>query len=242
MNKAVTWARLLFAAALKNPALWAADLILLLFLLILRGTVLPYGENRLVAVYGGGEGVSSLLSKEDTLFEFRQASSEEEARELVLSGRADCGFIFRENEPVTYLYSRYTIKGKAAKETVFCHFYPERVRESLLSSAEEVFGRGDEALLEELEEGYDAYLVSGLTFAPELLGGDAFRQRALPGTELYPLLQGFLYLLALAVMMKNRGKAFASCLYPLQRALFYSLTLLSKGLVLALPFLLLSFI
>ncbi len=238
---ALVWARVIFLSAIRRPALWAADLLLLLFFLILQGTLLPYAENTEVVLWGDAPQAEALSAKQDSVFHFRFASDEAEAESLVASGRADCGFLFPDEagKQVIFLYSQFTGKGAAAMETVFSVLYPDIVEKSLKNEAETVFGRQDEAFLQELEERYGNWLASGLTFSVEFLSEGSIEKTG-EGTISLPLpVMLLLYGAVLLLFVTPAAKSpFARHLYPSARRLFLLLTVLADGALLSLPFLL----
>ena len=247
-RKYLTWARILLVSALKNKALWIADLLMLLFLLTAAGTMLPYAENCDIALYSADKDLTlyQRLLDSDSIYHFVETASEEEFYSLVRSGRADCGFYLEaDNEagegcvktPILFVSSRFTTKGAAAKERVFSEYYKEKAEALLLENREEVFGKEQGSEIEEqLMRGYESYLGSDRVFSVEFAGGEHEIGEQKPVSLALPVFALILFLLALTVFgLRADGVHFAKYLSLPQRMLFLGLQTVCRGVVLMLP-------
>ncbi len=244
----LTWAKILLAAALRNKALWIADLLMLLFLLTAAGTMLPYAENCDIALYSENRELAlyQRLLSSDSIYHFTEVSSAEELYSLVRSGRADCGFLVeQDNEalehrakpPILFVSSRFTTKGAAAKERVFSECYKEEAEALLLENREKVFGREHAKEIEAaLKQGYEGYLGSDRVFSVEFMGDAPGAGDREGGSFVLPVFAVMLFLLAMTVFgLRGDGVYFAKYLILSQRLLFLVLQTVCRGLVLMLP-------
>ncbi len=152
-----------------------------------RGAEKESGGSIAIALYTGGdafnEQVADALGKDAQSFSFYRCGSEEELRNDVASGRAECGYCFPEGlkerldagdykRAIRAVTSPSTVASGIASESVYAGLFSVYGRELLrqyavsgqaFAGARELFLA--ERIWEELEPLYDKNLKNGSTFA-----------------------------------------------------------------------------
>lgn len=197
MSKTGLW----FFLSLKRQMRRVFFLALLLFLpaglWCFRAAGEDGSEQVKVALYAGESGWNRKVAEEllaDTgSFGFYMSGSEEELREDVKAGRAECGYIFPEDlqermetgnykRSIVLVSSPSTTAGKLSTEIVFSGLFTVWGRELLQAYAGEGEPfRGERDVWEQLEPLYDRYLKNGSTFAFQYVtsGGSALEEPTL---------------------------------------------------------------
>ena len=132
MEKIIVRYLIFLKSAFKDRLMWL-NLILMLCLAVLFSGVVTFDKDTTrVMIYGESDAAAEVMEKLTSLpsvFNFERADSVYELEENVRSGSAECGFIFNdgfekyfsggEDGGVIFAASPFTVKGIAAKETVF---------------------------------------------------------------------------------------------------------------------------
>ena len=172
---------------LKKPLFLLLLISLPLGMRAFRGAEKESGGSIAIALYTGGdafnEQVADALGKDAQSFSFYRCGSEEELRNDVASGRAECGYCFPEGlkerldagdykRAIRAVTSPSTVASGIASESVYAGLFSVYGRELLrqyavsgqaFAGARELFPA--ERIWEELEPLYDKYLRNGSTFA-----------------------------------------------------------------------------
>ncbi len=172
---------------LKKPLFLLLFISLPLGMRAFRGAEKESGGSIAIALYTGGdafnEQVADALGKDAQSFSFYRCGSEEELRNDVASGRAECGYCFPEGlkerldagdykRAIRAVTSPSTVVSGIASESVYAGLFSVYGRELLrqyavsgqaFAGARELFLA--ERIWEELEPLYDKNLKNGSTFA-----------------------------------------------------------------------------
>ncbi len=224
----------------RKKAYWLQTAAMVLVLAVFSMISVPDGKNVAVGIYCGesslAKDVLRTLESRESIFEFREYDSEERLYRDVTAGKAECGFLFREDfdrraksgnqeESVTYICTPFTVKGEVARETVYAAWLRIYSGQMLTNSEENIFGNVQEermaALLEknhDFQEGEEVFRLE--TEALEA-GGHAQRQGAMEETtenRAYPV-QGTAGLLVFLMMYLAYGRKFEAKGNAVEKAL-----------------------
>lgn len=189
---------------LKHRICWLQILFLVLLLLVIGGIHVPDAKNSRIGLTGVTSGITQtvadrLLQKSD-VYQFTTYEDTEQLEEAVRSGELECGFVFAEDfekqyekgsfeDSITYVYTPFTTKGMAVKETVYgtvLELYGEKL---LQQNQETIVGQSSEEASTMLAERYEYYLNSDAIFHTEVIyvetdaGMESDLRRAEPGSD-----------------------------------------------------------
>lgn len=193
--------RLLFKAQLKRIETWLSVAMILAVTGIFASMNLPDSDNLTVMVYCDdgkflGDFVK-LLEDSDSIYFFKQASSEEELKSAVTSGKAECGFVISEDyeqsfkkqkqkDVVTYYCSSFTTKGEVAKETVYLALFKVQSEIYLENNMDELYVNPSKDISGALSDTQRMYLEGDSLFRIEECYIETDREQ----TDVDSLLQG----------------------------------------------------
>ncbi len=267
MEKTAVRFFLLIKRSVKNGTVLSAVILMVLFTILFAAVRPPERESTRVLLYGSDPAAKELireLETSDSAFTFEEAPDPAALTEAVRSSAAECGFLFDEefgkklesgntDEIIVFAASPFTVKGNAAKETVFAALL-KRWSALLLERESETIFREPEEALPLVREKADLYAQSEFIFSldyREIDGtgrepegtpspGEASSARGSTGRKTLPvhsLTALFLFLLCLFDQEENK---FTFVRIPLFRGSFFFLKNLAVLLVPALTAFLLN--
>ena len=173
---------------LKHRICWLQILFLVLLLLVIGSIHIPDAKNSRIGLAGVTSGITQtivdrLMQKSD-VYQFTTYEDPEELEQAVEAGELECGFVFAEDfakqyeegsftDSITYVYTPFTTKGLAVKETVYgavLELYGEKL---LQQNEETIVGQSSEEISAMLAERYEYYLNSDAIFHTEVIYVDA---------------------------------------------------------------------
>jgi len=189
---------------LKHRICWLQILFLVLLLLVIGGIHIPDTKNSSIGLAGVTSGITQtiadhLMQKRD-VYQFTTYEGTEELEQAVEAGELECGFVFAEDfekqyekgsfaDSITYVYTPFTTKGMAVRETVYgtvLELYGEKL---LQQNQETIVGQSSEEASIMLAERYEYYLNSDAIFHTEVIyvetdaGMERDLRRAEPGSD-----------------------------------------------------------
>ena len=189
---------------LKHRICWLQILFLVLLLLVIGGIHIPDTKNSSIGLAGVTSGITQtiadrLMQKSD-VYEFVAYETSEELEQAVEAGELECGFVFDKEfakqyeegsftDSITYVYTPFTTKGMAVRETVYgtvLELYGEKF---LQQNQETIVGQSSEEISAMLAERYEYYLNSDAIFHTEVIhvetdaGMGSDLRRAEPGSD-----------------------------------------------------------
>ena len=189
---------------LKHRICWLQILFLVLLLLVIGGIHIPDTKNSSIGLAGVTSGITQtiadrLMQKSD-VYEFVAYETSEELEQAVEAGELECGFVFDKEfakqyeegsftDSITYVYTPFTTKGMAVRETVYgtvLELYGEKL---LQQNQETIVGQSSEEASTMLAERYEYYLNSDAIFHTEVIyvetdaGMESDLRRAEPGSD-----------------------------------------------------------
>ena len=169
---------------LKHRICWLQILFLVLLLLVIGGIHIPDTKNSSIGLAGVTSGITQtiadrLMQKRD-VYQFTTYEGTEELEQAVEAGGLECGFVFAEDfeeqyekgsfeDSITYVYTPFTTKGMAVKETVYgtvLELYGEKL---LQQNQETIVGQSSEEISAMLADRYEYYLNSDAIFHTEVI-------------------------------------------------------------------------
>lgn len=189
---------------LKHRICWLQILFLVLLLLVIGGIHVPDTKNSSIGLAGVTSGITQtiadrLMQKSD-VYEFVAYETSEELEQAVEAGELECGFVFDKEfakqyeegsftDSITYVYTPFTTKGMAVRETVYgtvLELYGEKL---LQQNQETIVGQSSEEISAMLADRYEYYLNSDAIFHTEVIyvetdtGMGSDLRRAEPGSD-----------------------------------------------------------
>ena len=189
---------------LKHRICWLQILFLVLLLLVIGGIHIPDTKNSSIGLVGVTSGITQtiadrLMQKSD-VYEFVAYETSEELGQAVEAGELECGFVFDKEfakqyeegsftDSITYVYTPFTTKGMAVRETVYgtvLELYGEKL---LQQNQETIVGQSSEEISAMLADRYEYYLNSDAIFHTEVIyvetdaGMESDLRRAEPGSD-----------------------------------------------------------
>lgn len=189
---------------LKHRICWLQILFLVLLLLVIGGIHIPDTKNSSIGLAGVTSGITQtiadrLLQKSD-VYQFTTYEDTEELEQAVEAGELECGFVFDKEfakqyeegsftDSITYVYTPFTTKGMAVRETVYgtvLELYGEKL---LQQNQETIVGQSSEEISAMLADRYEYYLNSDAIFHTEVIyvetdaGMESDLKRAEPGSD-----------------------------------------------------------
>lgn len=189
---------------LKHRICWLQILFLVLLLLVIGGIHIPDTKNSSIGLAGVTSGITQtiadrLMQKRD-VYQFTTYEGTEELEQAVEAGELECGFVFDKEfakqyeegsftDSITYVYTPFTTKGMAVRETVYgtvLELYGEKL---LQQNQETIVGQSSEEASTMLAERYEYYLNSDAIFHTEAIyvetdaGMESDLRRAEPGSD-----------------------------------------------------------
>lgn len=189
---------------LKHRICWLQILFLVLLLLVIGGIHIPDTKNSSIGLAGVTSGITQtiadrLMQKRD-VYQFTTYEGTEELEQAVEAGELECGFVFDKEfakqyeegsftDSITYVYTPFTTKGMAVRETVYgtvLELYGEKL---LQQNQETIVGQSSEEISAMLAERYEYYLNSDAIFHTEVIyvetdaGMGSDLRRAEPGSD-----------------------------------------------------------
>lgn len=189
---------------LKHRICWLQILFLVLLLLVIGGIHIPDTKNSSIGLVGVTSGITQtiadrLMQKRD-VYQFTTYEGAEELEQAVEAGELECGFVFAEDfeeqyekgsfeDSITYVYTPFTTKGMAVRETVYgtvLELYGEKL---LQQNQETIVGQSSEEISAMLADRYEYYLNSDAIFHTEMIyvetdaGMESDLRRAEPGSD-----------------------------------------------------------
>lgn len=169
---------------LKHRICWLQILFLVLLLLVIGGIHIPDTKNSRIGLAGVTSGITQtvadhLLQKSD-VYQFTTYEDTEELEQAVEAGELECGFVFDKEfakqyeegsftGSITYVYTPFTTKGMAVRETVYgtvLELYGEKL---LQQNQETIVGQSSEEISAMLADRYEYYLNSDAIFHTEVI-------------------------------------------------------------------------
>ncbi len=169
---------------LKRRICWLQILFLVLLLLVIGSIHITDAKNSRIGLAGVTSGITQtiadrLMQKSD-VYQFTTYEDPEELEQAVEAGELECGFVFAEGftkryeegsltDSITYVYTPFTTKGLAVKETVYgavLELYGEKL---LQQNEETIVGQSSEEISAMLAERYEYYLNSDAIFHTEVI-------------------------------------------------------------------------
>lgn len=169
---------------LKYRICWLQILFLVLLLLVIGGIHIPDTKNSSIGLAGVTSGITQtiadrLMQKRD-VYQFTTYEGTEELEQAVEAGELECGFVFAEDfeeqyekgsfaDSITYVYTPFTTKGMAVRETIYgtvLELYGEKL---LLQNQETIVGQSSEEISAMLADRYEYYLNSDAIFHTEVI-------------------------------------------------------------------------
>lgn len=169
---------------LKHRICWLQILFLVLLLLVIGGIHIPDAKNSRIGLTGVTSGITQtiadrLLQKSD-VYQFTTYEDTEELEQAVEAGELECGFVFDKEfakqyeegsftDSITYVYTPFTTKGMAVRETVYgtvLELYGEKL---LQQNQETIVGQSSEEISAMLADRYEYYLNSDAIFHTEVI-------------------------------------------------------------------------
>lgn len=189
---------------LKHRICWLQILFLVLLLLVIGGIHIPDTKNSSIGLAGVTSGITQtiadrLMQKRD-VYQFTTYKGTEELEQAVEAGELECGFVFDKEfakqyeegsftDSITYVYTPFTTKGMAVRETVYgtvLELYGEKL---LQQNQETIVGQSSEEISAMLADRYEYYLNSDAIFHTEVIyvetdaGMESDLRRAEPGSD-----------------------------------------------------------
>ncbi len=189
---------------LKHRICWLQILFLVLLLLVIGGIHIPDTKNSSIGLAGVTSGITQtiadrLIQKRD-VYQFTTYEGAEELEQAVEAGELECGFVFDKEfakqyeegsftDSITYVYTPFTTKGMAVRETVYgtvLELYGEKL---LQQNQETIVGQSSEEISAMLADRYEYYLNSDAIFHTEVIyvetdaGMESDLRRAEPGSD-----------------------------------------------------------
>ena len=189
---------------LKHRICWLQILFLVLLLLVIGGIHVPDTKNSSIGLAGVTSGITQtiadrLMQKSD-VYQFTTYEDTEELEQAVEAGDLECGFVFDKEfakqyeegsftDSITYVYTPFTTKGMAVRETVYgtvLELYGEKL---LQQNQETIVGQSSEEISAMLADRYEYYLNSDSVFHTEVIhvetdaGMESDLRRAEPGSD-----------------------------------------------------------
>lgn len=189
---------------LKHRICWLQILFLVLLLLVIGGIHIPDTKNSSIGLAGVTSGITQtiadrLMQKRD-VYQFTTYEGTEELEQAVEAGELECGFVFDKEfakqyeegsftDSITYVYTPFTTKGMAVRETVYgtvLELYGEKL---LQQNQETIVGQSSEEASTMLADRYEYYLNSDAIFHTEVIyvetdaGMESDLRRAEPGSD-----------------------------------------------------------
>lgn len=189
---------------LKHRICWLQILFLVLLLLVIGGIHIPDTKNSSIGLVGVTSGITQtiadrLMQKRD-VYQFTTYEGTEELEQAVEAGELECGFVFDKEfakqyeegsftDSITYVYTPFTTKGMAVRETVYgtvLELYGEKL---LQQNQETIVGQSSEEISAMLADRYEYYLNSDAIFHTEVIyvetdaGMERDLRRAEPGSD-----------------------------------------------------------
>lgn len=189
---------------LKHRICWLQILFLVLLLLVIGGIHIPDTKNSSIGLAGVTSGITQtiadrLMQKRD-VYQFTTYEGTEELEQAVEAGELECGFVFDKEfakqyeegsftDSITYVYTPFTTKGMAVRETIYgtvLELYGEKL---LQQNQETIVGQSSEEASTMLAERYEYYLNSDAIFHTEVIhvetdaGMGSDLRRAEPGSD-----------------------------------------------------------
>ncbi len=169
---------------LKHRICWLQILFLVLLLLVIGGIHVPDTKNSRIGLTGVTSGITQtiadrLMQKRD-VYQFTTYEGTEELEQAVEAGELECGFVFDKEfakqyeegsftDSITYVYTPFTTKGMAVRETVYgtvLELYGEKL---LQQNQETIVGQSSEEISAMLADRYEYYLNSDAIFHTEVI-------------------------------------------------------------------------
>ncbi len=169
---------------LKHRICWLQILFLVLLLLVIGGIHIPDTKNSRIGLAGVTSGITQtiadrLMQKRD-VYQFTTYEGTEELEQAVEAGELECGFVFDKEfakqyeegsftDSITYVYTPFTTKGMAVRETVYgtvLELYGEKL---LQQNQETIVGQSSEEISAMLADRYEYYLNSDAIFHTEVI-------------------------------------------------------------------------
>lgn len=189
---------------LKHRICWLQILFLVLLLLVIGGIHIPDTKNSSIGLAGVTSGITQtiadrLMQKRD-VYQFTTYEGAEELEQAVEAGELECGFVFDKEfakqyeegsftDSITYVYTPFTTKGMAVRETVYgtvLELYGEKL---LQQNQETIVGQSSEEISAMLADRYEYYLNSDAIFHTEVIyvetdaGMESDLRKAEPGSD-----------------------------------------------------------
>lgn len=169
-------------ATLKRRSTIVLILSILFLVLVINGISLPFENNVNVGIMDNNSNYAkACISNMDSMYSFITYEDIDKLNKDIVSGKIECGFIFDTDfdkrvekralkNTIEYIYSPYTTKGLAIKESIFSSFL-KLYSESIISdSFDEIFVEFEDenmkkSAYEELINKNNYYLNSNDIFA-----------------------------------------------------------------------------
>lgn len=169
---------------LKHRICWLQILFLVLLLLVIGNIHIPDAKNSRIGLAGVTSGITQTIAdrlmQKRNVYQFTTYEGTEELEQAVEAGELECGFVFTEDftkryeegsftDSITYVYTPFTTKGLAVKETVYgavLELYGEKL---LQQNEETIVGQSSEEISAMLADRYEYYLNSDAIFHTEVI-------------------------------------------------------------------------
>ena len=169
---------------MKHRTCWLQILFLVLLLLVIGGIHIPDAKNSRIGLAGVTSGITQTIAdrlmQKSEIYQFITYEDPKELEQAVEAGELECGFVFAEDfakqyeegsleDGITYVYTPFTTKGLAVRETVYgavLELYGEKL---LQQNEETIVGQSSEEISAMLAERYEYYLNSDAIFHTEVI-------------------------------------------------------------------------
>ena len=189
---------------LKHRICWLQILFLVLLLLVIGGIHIPDTKNSSIGLVGVTSGITQTIAdrlmQKRNVYQFTTYEGTEELEQAVEAGELECGFVFDKEfakqyeegsftDSITYVYTPFTTKGMAVRETVYgtvLELYGEKL---LQQNQETIVGQSSDEISAMLADRYEYYLNSDAIFHTEVIyvetdaGMESDLRRAEPGSD-----------------------------------------------------------
>lgn len=192
MERYMTRYLIFLKSQLKKWTFYAQMIVYVVILYVIAGTTLPDANCCTVATCTNGqklpETVVENIRSGDSMFTFVEAADEDEVKDRVISGKAECGFVFSDDfdkraekgdldGSIRFISSDLTTKGLVARETVYASFAEVYGGMTLETEGNDIFGAEYAGAGKDAAMRYEGYLSGDDLFST------VFDESRVSGTE-----------------------------------------------------------
>lgn len=179
MEKFFIWYTLQLKVWIKRKSCWLQIFGMIFFVLIISNINIPSSDNISVGICNIQEGYSQkiyeLIQNSESNFRYIIYDNEDNMESDILSGRIECGFVFKDDfdeslqnkdikKIIKYISTPFTTKGAVAREVFFSHFFDVYGNIVAVGCQESFFGITDEGITESITSISEELKDSGQIF------------------------------------------------------------------------------